>query len=162
MDGCVVNELPKALTLDADKFEERYLFPKPGLNDVVVTSCRTNKRAIWAAQLLTEAGYTKVFVHHTGAYGWRFNLSVKPYDSYELGDEIPPPKEFNREMPDASAGLKELEDLGIISIPKNDSARSSLQLASDRDGTSLEDSAYFPPRDSSGEDMNGFDPSRQS
>jgi len=142
----VVNELPKALTLDAAAFQERYQFPKPGTEDVVITSCRTNKRAIWAAHLLTEAGYTKVFVHHTGTYGWRFSPSVKPYDSYNQGEEIPAPKEFTKEHSDASAGLRELEDLGLISLSK-DSTRSSFHLSAEnvQNPTRLEDSAivYF-------------------
>jgi len=142
-----VNELPKALTLDAAAFQEKYQFPKPGREDVVVTSCRTNKRAIWAAHLLTEAGYSKVFVHHTGTYGWRFSPSVKPYDSYNQGEEIPPPKEFTKEYSDASSGLRELEDLGLISLTKNDSMRSSFHLSAEtvQDASNLEDSAivYF-------------------
>lgn len=145
----VVNELPKALTMEPAAFQDRYQFSKPGVDDVVVTTCRTSKRAIWAAQLLIEAGYTKVFVHHTGSYGWRFSPSVKPYDSYDLGDEIPQPKSFSREIPDASAGLRELEDLGLLGMSKNDSARSSIHLSADviQDATQLEDPAivYFTP-----------------
>lgn len=143
-----VNELPKALTLDENAFQERYQFPKPKADDVVITSCLTNRRATWAARLLIEAGYTKVFVNHTGAYGWRFSPSVKPYDAYELGDIIPAPKEFDRESPDATAGLKELEDLGLLGLNKNESARSSMHLSADsiQENAHLEDSAmYIPP-----------------
>jgi len=109
-----VNELPKALTLSPDAFLAQYQFQKPGPNDLVITSCRSSKRATWAAHLLSEAGYSKVFVHRTGTYGWQFSSSVKPYDEYYLGDEIPPPKEFTKDIMDPSAGLKELEDLGLL------------------------------------------------
>ena len=125
---------------------ERYQFPKPGMDDVIVTSCRTNKRAIWAAHLLTEAGYSKVFAHQSGVYGWKFSPSVKPYDSYRLGDEIPPPKQFNREVADVNAALRELEDLGLLSFSKDNSARSSPRLSpdTDHDPHALEDSTFVP------------------
>lgn len=111
-----MNELPKALTLDSEMFFEKYQFRKPGIDDVVVTSCRTCKRSTWAAQLLMEAGYRKVFVHRTGSYGWRFSSSVKAYNSFDLGDEVPSPMEFPREIPNTAEGLKELENFNLVPI----------------------------------------------
>eukprot|EP00210_Caulerpa_lentillifera_P003019 g2882.t1 len=125
MKHLTVNELPKALTLEKDAFFEKYQFRKPEFNDVVVTSCRTCKRAIWAAQLLMEAGYKRVFVHRTGTYGWHFSPSVKAYDSYDLGDEVPSPKEFPKEIPNTAEGLKELENFNLVPITDPELSRHS-------------------------------------
>lgn len=110
----LVNELPKALTLETEAFFEKYQFRKPGVDDVVVTSCRTCKRAVWAAELLMEAGYRKVFVHKTGTQGWRFSPSVKAYDEYDLGDVIPRPVQLPKEKPNVSEGFNELESFNLI------------------------------------------------
>lgn len=112
--SAIVNELPKALTLETEAFFEKYQFRKPRVDDVVVTSCRTCKRAVWAAELLMEAGYRKVFVHKTGTQGWRFSPSVKAYDEYNLGDVVPRPVQLPKEKPNVSEGFNELESLNLI------------------------------------------------
>eukprot|EP00210_Caulerpa_lentillifera_P004334 g4134.t1 len=126
MFGCIqgmhhltVNELPKALALESEAFFERYQFRKPNVDDLVVTSCRRCKRAIWAAQLFMEAGYRKVFVHKTGTYGWRFSPTVKVYDEFNLGDVVPKIKQFSKESPNANEGFIELEQFNLV--PNTDS-----------------------------------------
>lgn len=55
----LVNALPIALTLNDAEFYERYSFDKPTEDSLIITSCRGNKRAVWAAHVFTEMGYTK-------------------------------------------------------------------------------------------------------
>lgn len=115
----LTNEVPKALKMDEDEFQDKYTFSKPKLDDVVIMSCRTNRRAKWATALCQEAGYRRVFVHREGVFGWRFNQGVKVYDSYELGDQIPEPKPFSVEHPDIVAAWQELEELGLATQPSS-------------------------------------------
>ena len=57
--SCAASELPKALSMDADEFKSIYSFQKPDHDDLVVLSCRTNRRAKWAAALCSEAGWKR-------------------------------------------------------------------------------------------------------
>ncbi|GMH39443.1 hypothetical protein BSKO_07341 [Bryopsis sp. KO-2023] len=118
-----VGELPRALKMEEGEFRDKYQFSKPRLDDVLVLSCRTNRRSSWGFQIFTEAGFTRVFVHRTGVYGWQFSSSVKKYESYEKGDEFPKAIPFEVERPDRNTGLRELAEAGLISRAKSEPSR---------------------------------------
>ncbi|KAL3689095.1 hypothetical protein R1sor_015404 [Riccia sorocarpa] len=109
-----VEELPKALSMDSGAWEKTYRFPKFSTEDTVVFQCRTSRRATWAAQLAHDFGMGRCFVYKDGVYGWRFDPSVLPYDSYEIGDAPPKPIDFHVEKMDPEAGKSELQRLGLL------------------------------------------------
>ena len=57
------HQLPSALEMSPERWEDTYQFPKPSSNDWVIMSCRTNKRATWAAQLAADAGYSRCLIY---------------------------------------------------------------------------------------------------
>ncbi|KAI3438095.1 hypothetical protein D9Q98_000537 [Chlorella vulgaris] len=108
-----VDQLPSALCLGPDQFLRQYRFAKPGPEDLVVFSCRTNTRAGWAAQLAQDAGLQRCLVLRQGVYGWRLDPAVKPYRGYRLQDAPPDAEPFQLEAVNAEAGRQELAQLGI-------------------------------------------------
>ncbi|BFI34033.1 hypothetical protein MPTK2_4g20300 [Marchantia polymorpha subsp. ruderalis] len=108
-----VEELPKALNMESGLWEKTYHFPKFSDDDTVIFQCRTSRRATWAAQLAQDAGMGKCFVYSQGVYGWRFDPSVLPYDSYEIGDSPPEPINFEVEKVDHEAAKEELQRAGL-------------------------------------------------
>ncbi|KAL2631203.1 hypothetical protein R1flu_015889 [Riccia fluitans] len=109
-----VEEMPKALSMDSGAWEKTYHFPKFDKEDTVIFQCRTCRRAAWAAQLAHDVGMERCFVYKEGVYGWRFDPSVLPYDSYEIGDAPPKPIDFEVEKVDPEAGRGELQRLGLL------------------------------------------------
>uniref|UniRef100_A0A7S1X2T5 Rhodanese domain-containing protein n=1 Tax=Tetraselmis chuii TaxID=63592 RepID=A0A7S1X2T5_9CHLO len=121
--GCIpgtkhlpVDQIPAAMEMEDEAWKKVYGFPKPGVGDVVVMQCRTNRRAAWAAQVCADHGYKSCFVYKSGAYGWRLDPSVKAYASYEMGECPPEPEPFGLEVPDPAATAKELIELGLMRL----------------------------------------------
>jgi rhodanese-related sulfurtransferase len=107
-----VDLLPSALAMSPEAFADRFRFPKPVPEDVIIMTCRTSTRSAWAAQLAQDAGL-RCLVHRQGVYGWRLDSSVKAYRGYKVGDAPPEPETFQVEEPDAAAGAAELHALGL-------------------------------------------------
>ena len=57
------HQLPSALEMSPERWEDTYQFPKPSSNDWIIMSCRTNKRATWAAQVAADAGYSRCLIY---------------------------------------------------------------------------------------------------
>lgn len=108
------HQLPAALQMAPQAWQEAFHFPRPSSEDWVIMQCRTNKRAAWAAQLAADAGLQRCLVYKQGVYGWRLQPEVKVYSSYEKGDPPPEPETVEIEAVDASAATNELIKLGII------------------------------------------------
>lgn len=106
-------QVPRALSMSEDEFQDTFGFDKPAKQDNVVLMCRSDRRARWASQLLVDAGYPRVFVCKEGVYGWRLDHRVLPYQSYELGDPPPDPEPFEIEPIDLQAARKELQSMGL-------------------------------------------------
>ncbi|XP_024389042.1 uncharacterized protein [Physcomitrium patens] len=109
-----VEEWPKAMAKDAAAYEKQYHAPKIGTDDIVILHCRTRRRASWAAHVAQDAGLKRVFVYKEGAYGWRLDPTVLPYDSYEMGDAPPEPVKFDLERVDFESAQAELKHLGLM------------------------------------------------
>lgn len=107
-------QVPRALSMSEDEFQDTFGFDKPTKQDNVVLMCRSDRRARWTYQLLMDAGYPRVFVCKEGTFGWRLDRNVLPYQSYELGDPPPNPEPFEIERVDAQAATKELQRIGIL------------------------------------------------
>ena len=67
------DQLPSALRLSEEQWQQQYRFPKPRPHDPVIMQCRTNRRAAWAAQLAQDAG-----LHNCLVYRQVVTLSVSP------------------------------------------------------------------------------------
>ena len=65
-----VDELCNAFKLDANAFEAKYGFPKPGADASLVTQCMIGGRATKAAAILREMGYSKVNVFAGSFKDW--------------------------------------------------------------------------------------------
>eukprot|EP00775_Hariotina_reticulata_P012308 gene12308-12444_t len=78
-----VDELASALQLPGPLFRRRYHFDLPRPTDIVVLQSRLESRATWAAQLVADAGWNRLFVSAGGVCAWRFGLAVQPYPSYQ-------------------------------------------------------------------------------
>ena len=65
-----VDELCNAFKLDANAFEAKYGFLKPGTDAVIVTQCMIGGRATKAATILREMGYCKVDVYAGSFKDW--------------------------------------------------------------------------------------------
>ena len=61
--ACAADQLPSALRLSEEQWQQQYRFPKPRPHDPVVMQCRTNRRAAWAAQLAQDAGLQNCLVY---------------------------------------------------------------------------------------------------
>jgi len=109
-----VSELLGALQCPESDWARRYRFPKPGPGQPVVFTCRTNRRAKWAAQLARDAGYRDVLVHRAGAHGWRLGLGVRAYPAFEEGEMPPTPQASPEEVLDEAAGLADLKSHGLL------------------------------------------------
>ncbi|KAK9829026.1 hypothetical protein WJX72_003487 [[Myrmecia] bisecta] len=109
------SQLPSALQMSSDQFQQTYHFPKPSAEDCVVMQCRTNRRAAWAAQLAKDAGLQCCLVYRQGVYGWRLQPAIKAYKSYEKGDPPPEPEAFQMEAINVGAAREELAHLGLAS-----------------------------------------------
>ena len=57
------DQLPAALRLSEEQWQQQYRFPKPRPHDPVVMQCRTNRRAAWAAQLAQDSGLHNCLVY---------------------------------------------------------------------------------------------------
>eukprot|EP00891_Asterochloris_glomerata_P002846 jgi/Astpho2/2846/fgenesh1_pg.00050_%23_109_t len=118
--GCIgtshvpADQLPAALNMSSEEFEEAYSFPKPGSSDWLVMQCRTNRRSAWAAQVASDAGMQHCLVYRQGAYGWRLHPAVKAYSSFERHDVPPEPENVQTEVADAAAAKAELSRLGLL------------------------------------------------
>ena len=108
------DQLPAALNMSSEEFEEAYSFPKPGSSDWLVMQCRTNRRSAWAAQVASDAGMQHCLVYRQGAYGWRLHPAVKAYSSFERHDVPPEPENVQTEVADAAAAKAELSRLGLL------------------------------------------------
>lgn len=108
-----VDQLASALALPPEQFAEQYRFSKPHPEDLLVMSCRTSTRSLWAGHVAADAGFRRVLVYRQGAYGWRLDPSVKPYRGYAVLDPPPEPEEFTLDIADIAAGRLELQQLGI-------------------------------------------------
>lgn len=109
-----VEEWPKALAKDLAAYEKQYHKPKFGTDDIIILHCRSSRRASWAAYLAQDAGFKRCFVYKEGAYGWRLDPTVLPYDSYELGDVPPEPVQFDLERVNFEDAQSELKHLGLL------------------------------------------------
>lgn len=58
----LVDEFKNALSTNtsADDFKRKYGHNKPGLNDRIITTCRSGRRARLATRMAEELGYTKL------------------------------------------------------------------------------------------------------
>ena len=111
-----MDRLANALSLPSDQFFSQFGFSKPGSDDLVIMSCRTNTRAAWAATLAQDAGLVRCVVYQQGVYGWRIDPAVKVYRGYKLYDPPPEPEPFLLEQPDFGSGTAELAALGVVGI----------------------------------------------
>jgi rhodanese-related sulfurtransferase len=108
------DQLPAALQMEPEQWKRLYGFPKPQKEENIVMQCRTNRRAAWAAQLASDAGYGNCLVYRQGVYGWRLHSAVQVYSSYEKGDPPPEPEAFDVERVDANAAITDLTQLGLL------------------------------------------------
>ena len=111
-----MDRLPSALNLSPDQFAAQYAFPKPGPDDLVVMSCRTNTRSAWAAALAQDSGLLRCVVYRQGVYGWRLDPAVKVYRGYKMYDPPPEPEAFQLEQPDLAAAAAELAAFGVVGV----------------------------------------------
>jgi rhodanese-related sulfurtransferase len=127
-----VEEVAAALQLSAADFRRRFHFDtlaheRPGQQAqhdsgeaaAVVVHSRACGRALWAAQLLCDAGHSRVLVYREGVFGWPFGGCVDAYPAYEEGCAPPEPSQAAaaaRREPDAAAGVMELTALGLLPL----------------------------------------------
>lgn len=127
LPGCMHIELlalQSALLLPAPAFLQRYGAEKPQPQDVLVMTSRTCGRALLAARLAADRGYSHILVHRVGVYGWNLDPAVSRYKSYQLGEAPPKPEPFQVEKADEAAGVAELRQLGLqVHVPQDTDGR---------------------------------------
>ena len=60
--------------MSPESWEEAFRFARPSSDDWVVMQCRTNKRATWAAQLATDAGFNRCLIYKQVAVSYSVML----------------------------------------------------------------------------------------
>ena len=77
---------------------------------------RVHSRALWAALLASEAGYSRVLVLSGGHCAWGYDADVRAYAGYRPGEAPPEPEPAPQdlEFPDQDEGLAELDQLELL------------------------------------------------
>lgn len=75
-----------------------------------------HSRALWAALLASEAGYSRVLVLSGGHCAWGYDADVRAYAGYRPGEAPPEPEPAPQdlEFPDQDEGLAELDQLELL------------------------------------------------
>ncbi|EEH54626.1 uncharacterized protein MICPUCDRAFT_60777 [Micromonas pusilla CCMP1545] len=92
-----VEQLPKALLMSNEEWARTFHFRKPGEDDVVVLYSRRMERAVYAKQLLNDAGMHRCLVLADGVVGWCEGGAgaaegIAAYRGYREGETPPEPE----------------------------------------------------------------------
>ncbi|CAG9461623.1 unnamed protein product [Pedinophyceae sp. YPF-701] len=108
-------DLPQALDLPPEQFEATWRFPKPAKNTVLALLSRGERRAVWAARVAEDAGWTRPLCCKGGTAGWQMaGSNVLSYPHYERGEEPPEPHVLPPRPVGETEGFRELRMKGLI------------------------------------------------
>jgi len=93
-------EFPMAMTRTPSEWQSIYPFPKIGTiaDCTTIVCCRSNRRAKWAYLVARDMGVDAkhLLVFKDGVMGLsKIHPGIIPYESYDLGDPVPPPLSSN-------------------------------------------------------------------
>ncbi len=66
-----MDDLSEAFKLDADAFEAKYSFPRPGPSTQIVTHCLKGGRAAKGMEAIKAAGHEKTAVYSGSLTDWK-------------------------------------------------------------------------------------------
>jgi rhodanese-related sulfurtransferase len=92
-------QLPRALAMGGEEWARCVPFARPAPDATLILHSRREARALWAAQLVQDAGYGAACVLREGVVGWRFSEGVAAYAAYGERDVPPPPVSAKHEEP---------------------------------------------------------------
>ena len=92
-----VDQLPKALGMNEDDWLRMFRFYKPTADNLLLVHSRDASAAVWAKQLLSDAGLHNCHSYVDGVYAGP-DGSLRTYDSYEEGGAPPEPVTVGRTL----------------------------------------------------------------
>jgi len=108
-----IDSLPKALVSNDDDWVRMYRFHKPMPDNLLLIHSRCATSAVWARQLLSDAGLHNCHLYVDGMYAGP-DGKLRSYNAYNEGEAPPEPIEIGRTLSfDRTKAERELFDLRI-------------------------------------------------